>query len=95
MRFSSVARRLTWLGLCIWLAFFAGGSGDTNLLSGLALMALTMPFSLIWWRYLYGYAVVLGERDNVQMVGTVIVILVAYLFWFKFLPKLLRWAKRR
>lgn len=95
MRVRVAVLRLAWVALCTWLGFFAGGSGDTNLLAGLALMVLTAPFSLIWWRYLYDYAAAFGERDTVQTVGTIIVILTAYLFWFEFLPRLRRWAMRK
>lgn len=90
MRPAHLALRLGWLGLCIWLGFFAGGSGDANLISGLAFLALTLPFSLVWWRYIYDYALVLGDRDTVQLVGAGLVIVLAYLFWFEFLPRLLR-----
>lgn len=94
MRPANLALRLGWLGLCIWLGFFAGGSGDEYLISGLAFLVLTFPFSVVWWRYIYDYALVLGDRDAVQLVGNGLVIFLAYLFWFEILPRLFRGVEK-
>ncbi len=85
--------RVGWLCVAIGLAFIPNGSIDTNLLVGWAFVVWTFPFSVVWWFYLYDVARQYMSASIAQPIGSALVIVCAYAFWFVLIP--MAWRKAR
>lgn len=82
----------------IWLAIAAltGGAsfvgGDIAILSGWAFLMWTAPIGPVWWFYLYPMlknAAILSPLV-LQVAGTIGTVVVAYLFWFVAISRLVQ-----
>jgi Na+/proline symporter len=84
---------VVWLCVAIGLALMPSGSGDTNLLLGWVFFVWTFPFSGVWWFYLYDVTRQYMSVSVAQSIGSALVIVCAYAFWFWLIPMI--WAKAR
>jgi len=80
--------RVVWLCVAIGLALVPSGSGDANLLAGWLFFAWTFPFSGVWWFYLYDVARQYMSVAVAQTIGSALIIVCAYAFWFWLIPLL-------
>lgn len=79
---------MAWTCVAVALAVGSFAGGDTSIVSGWLFLAWTIPFGVIWWFYLYDI-VRQWVPDNVAQVGgTVLVIVVAFVFWFVLVPRI-------
>jgi hypothetical protein len=62
---------------------------------GLAFVAWTFPFDLLWWSYLYDMAEPVFGRLPAQVLGAGLTIGAAFLCWFVLFPRFLRWANAK
>lgn len=84
------AARVVWLCIAIGLALMPSGSGDTNLMVGWAFFVWTFPFSGVWWFYLYDVARQYMSASVAQPIGSALIIVCAYVFWFVLIPMIRR-----
>jgi ABC-type uncharacterized transport system permease subunit len=80
--------RCSWLCVALALEYGSTVGGDTSILSGWALMVWTAPASMLFQFHLYDTALQYMTRSNAQILGAVFEVLVAYAFWFVFIPKI-------
>jgi hypothetical protein len=83
-----------WLVVAILLAVGSMAGGDTSIESGFLWLAWTAPVGLIWQFLVYGSALKVAPANVVNVAGLVIVLVLAYLFWFQLVPALFRAARR-
>lgn len=79
---------LVWVVCAVLLRIYGSSGGDASITSGLLFLVWTAPFGPIWQFNLYDYALMWLPIHVVQVVGDVLVILVAFFFWFIAIPKL-------
>ena len=74
--------------LAVAIALAAGSfvGGDTSIECGWLWLVWTIPFGAIWQFYGYDQVRHLAPPQVVQYLGSALVILVCYVFWFVFLP---------
>jgi hypothetical protein len=90
-----VAVRLGWVLIAIALRSGSFAGGDTSILTGLLFLLWTMPFDLIWWRYLNDLAEPVFGSTAAQAAEVAFAISAAYAFWFVLVPRLFSWARSR
>src|SRR5438445_12825053 len=78
--------RVVWSVVAILVAYGSTVGGDTSILCGWLFLVWTAPFSIVWWFYLYDVARLYMEASVAQPVGLLIVIVLAYAFWFWLVP---------
>ena len=81
---------LIWLSIAVLLRVYGSPGGDAAIVGGLLFLLWTVPFGVIWQFLLYDYALRLMPRSAVELVGDGLVITIAFVFWFVFLP----WQRR-
>ena len=86
---------IAWLSISIVLRLYGSNGGDAAIVGGLLFLLWTAPFGMIWQFYLYDYATMLMPARIAQVIGDGVVILVAMLFWFVFVPRWCRLRERR
>lgn len=82
-----------WLVVAVLLGITSFAGGDTAIVSGWLFLLWTVPFGAIVWFYLYDYAPVWMPANVAQPLGTVVAIVLAFLFWFVFIPRVFRARK--
>lgn len=87
--------RAVWLIIAIGLGFMPGGSVDTNLLVGWAFLVWTFPFSVLWSVYAYDAARSFMTPSIAHVVGSALVVVSAFAFWFFLIPHIWANARRR
>jgi len=87
--------RLVWLFVAIGLALVPSGSGDMNLTVGWVFFIWTFPFSGVWWFYFYGIARQYMSASAAQSIGSALIIVCAYVFWFVLIPMMWRKARQK
>jgi hypothetical protein len=66
--------------------------GDISLLFGIIFLVLTAPFGPIWWFYIYPAIASSTESQLLQYSATIVILVLAYLFWFKLVSQIMRGA---
>ena len=98
------AARTVWLLIAGALAFGSFAGGDVAVICGWLFLIWTLPFGVIWWFWVYEFFQPLAQSETVQVVhgslfvqvaGVVVVIAIAYLFWFVVVPAMVRKFKTR
>lgn len=79
---------LAWTCIAVALAFGSFVGGDTSIVSGWFFLAWTIPFGVIWWFCIYRVLPQWMHDNVIQVGGTVLVIVVAFVFWFIFVPRI-------
>ena len=81
------------LAVAIALAVGTFVGGDTSIVCGWLWLIWTIPFGAIWQFYGYDLASHLAPPHVLQYLGSALVILLCYFFWFVALP-IVRRARR-
>jgi hypothetical protein len=89
----SRSARLIWILVAAIAAYGSTVGGDTSILCGWLLLVWTAPFSIIWWSYLYDAARLYLPVSIAQPLGLVVIIALAYAFWFWMIPTV--WSKAK
>jgi hypothetical protein len=79
---------LAWVSIAILLRLYGINGGDAAIVGGLLFLVWTAPFGMIWQFYLYDYVLAWMPAFTAQIIGDVIVIVIGFLFWFVFIPRL-------
>lgn len=85
---------LVWLGVAILLAIGSETGGDTSIVTGLLWLVWTAPFGPIWQFWVYDSALKILPANVANFLGLVLVLLIAYTFWFHFIPWLVRLGRK-
>ena len=81
---------VAWNVVAIAIRMFGSRGGDAAITSGVAFLIWTVPFGVIWQFAVYDRAVELLSVEVAQAVGDVLTLSTFTLFWFLFVPALLR-----
>ena len=86
---TSMVRRLAvlWIFGAVALSIGAFSSGDISILAGWLDLVWTAPFGMIWWFYVDDHVLRLLPALAAQIVGTIVVDVLAFLFWFVAIPR--------
>ena len=76
--------------IAVALAVGSFVGGDISIICGWLWLLWTLPFGVIWQFYGYDHVTHIASLQVVQYVGSALVILVCYVFWFVALPILRR-----
>lgn len=79
---------VVWIVGAVLLSVGSFAGGDTAILAGWLYLVWTAPFGVIWWFYLYEYALAFLPATIAQPIGVAMVDIVAFLFWFVAIPSL-------
>ena len=82
---------LAWLVIAAVLGVASFLGGDTAILAGWLFLVWTAPFGILWWFYLYDYALAFMPTIVAQRMGTALVVVTAFLFWFICIPLINKW----
>jgi hypothetical protein len=83
-----MTKRIVWLGIAALLGVGSFAGGDTSIICGWAFLLWTVPFGAIWQFALSDLLPASATRSSaVQIAATIIVVAVAYIFWFVVVPK--------
>jgi hypothetical protein len=85
--------RAVWVVVAILLGLGAFAGGDTAVLCGWLQLVWTFPIGVAWWFYFERFFWPLVDRNVLQVSGMVLVIVVAYWFWFVLIPTVVRKAR--
>jgi hypothetical protein len=83
----------SWFAVAVILAFASTVGGDTSILAGWAFLVWTFPFSGLWWFYFYDIARQYLSASVAQPIGSALIIVSAYVFWFVLIPMIWRRAR--
>jgi hypothetical protein len=89
---------IVWLVVAlIVIAFSAFTGGDTSLLAGWLFLVWTAPFGMIWEFILYDYVHMLKwlPLTTIQIMGELLSVGAAYIFWFVLIPWIRTARKKR
>jgi hypothetical protein len=95
MKLNKIA--LTWIVVDVGLSAAVFAGGDTAVIGGWLFLIWTAPFGLFWWFYAYQYVLQWLSPETAQLIGTVLVDAIAFLFWFVAIPKMraIKTARRK
>jgi drug/metabolite transporter (DMT)-like permease len=79
---------VVWLTVAVILGVVSFLGGDASIVGGWLFLIWTAPFGVIWWFYLYDYTLAWMPAHIAQPIGTVAVIIIAFLFWFILIPRI-------
>ena len=82
-----------WIGVALLLAYASTVGGDMSILAGWVFLVWTFPFSGLWWFYFYDVARQYMSTSVAQPIGSALIIVCAYAFWFVLIP--MAWRKAR
>jgi drug/metabolite transporter (DMT)-like permease len=80
------------IGVAAGAATLAGG--DLSIEGFWLFLLWTYPFGLIWWFYVYDYALRVMPPEVADPAGLIAAVVLAFLFWFVLLPRFLAKARR-
>jgi hypothetical protein len=84
-----------WLAIAALLVIISAKGGDATIVGGLLWLVWTAPLGLIWQFLVYEHVLRILGTQATNWLGVALVFVGAYLFWFYFIPWLLRSARRR
>ena len=79
-----------WLVNVVLLAIGTEVGGDTSIVTGFLWLIWTAPVGLIWQFYVYDVALKMVPAVVANIGELVLVLALAYTFWFQLMPALLR-----
>jgi drug/metabolite transporter (DMT)-like permease len=82
-----------WLTVALLLGITSFAGGDTAIISGWLFLLWTVPFGAIWWFYLYDFALAWMPANVAQPLGTAVAVVLAFLFWFVLIPRVMKARK--
>lgn len=77
---------VAWVVIALLLNVGSSQGGDTAVISTWLELVWTLPFGVLWWTYGYDCALHFLPKQSAQLVGTVVVDLLAFTFWFVAIP---------
>jgi len=80
---------IAWTLIAVLLACGSFAGGDTSILCGFGFLLWTAPVGIIAVFYVYEYVLKVLPQSVVDPVGMALVILLAYIFWFFAIPRVL------
>jgi hypothetical protein len=86
---------LIWVTIAVLLRVYGISGGDASIVGGLLFLIWTAPFGLIWQFYFSNYALLWMSAPVGQVVGDTVVIMVGFLFWFIFFPRVRSFSKSK
>lgn len=84
-----------WVAVVAVLSVASFVGGDTSILGGWLYLIWTAPFGVIWWSYLYDHVLAWVPANIAQLLGVMVVDVLAFTFWFMLVPRLLALTRRR
>lgn len=95
MRSADLRRQRLAISIAVLLRLYGINGGDAAIVGGLLFLVWTVPFGMIWQFYLYDYALTWMPTPIAQFVGDVVVVAIAFLFWFVLFPQIHAQLNRR
>jgi hypothetical protein len=79
---------IMWLVIALLITAFSFAGGDKSILAGWLFLVWTVPFGMIWWFFLYDYVhtLIYLPAATMQIMGELLSVAVAYIFWFVLIP---------
>jgi hypothetical protein len=85
---------IVWIVVAVLLAVGSTAGGDTSIVTGFLWLAWTAPISLIWQFWIYDTVLRFVPANIANVMGLLLVLALAYAFWFQLVPALFRGARR-
>lgn len=86
---------IAWLVVAIVLATGSRAGGDMSIVAGFLWLAWTAPVGMIWQFWVYDSVFRLFGTTVSNCLSLVVVLVVASVFWFVVIPRIVRAARRR
>lgn len=77
---------VAWTVVSILLTIGSFLGGDLAIVAGWGFLIWTLPFGLIWWFVIYEYIPHSYATPSVQLVGELLCVILAFVFWFVLIP---------
>ena len=88
--------RVIWLFVALVLMYGLNAGGERAIAAFWILVVWTAPFGMLWRFTIYELMPeFIKTLLDSPIIGSVLVIICAYLFWFVFIPKIWSWCRYR